>query len=44
VRLTRQIRRTLSGSLRASHFLRNSDDAANEYNANQVTVSVDAQF
>jgi hypothetical protein len=44
VRLTREITRTLSGSLRASHFLRNSDDAANEYNANQVSLSVDAQF
>ena len=43
LRLTRQLSRALSGVLRASHFLRNSD-AEEDYRVNQVSLSVEASF
>jgi opacity protein-like surface antigen len=43
VRVMRELTRTLSGMLRVSHFLRNAD-GANDYNANQVALSVEAKF
>jgi hypothetical protein len=43
VRVMRELTRTLSGMFRVSHFLRNAD-GANDYNANQVALSVEAKF
>lgn len=44
-RVTRELTRTLSASLRASHFLRDSDSDANiDYNVNQVSLFLEARF
>lgn len=43
VRLTRQMTRTVSGVIRASHFRRDSD-AGDDYRVNQVSIGVEATF
>jgi hypothetical protein len=44
VRVTHALTRTLSGSLRAHHFMRSSDRATWEYSSNRVTLELQAQF
>lgn len=44
LRVSRTLTRTFSAILRGSHYFRNSNDPASEYDVNQVSLSIRGQF